>query len=120
MATWPSTLPVPNISGYKLTPEQAFSRTDMQSGAARQRKRFTDAPAYVTADWRFTPVQMAIFKTFFKTTINQGTDWFTCPLDAGIGISNYDTRFIGKPPYDAQPLPGMNWEVSAQLEVRGA
>jgi len=44
MATWPSALPRPRFNGYSVKPGQAFVRTDMETGAARQRKRSSSAP----------------------------------------------------------------------------
>lgn len=118
MAIWPTDLPKPLLSDYAVDPEQAFIRTQMESGPARQRKRFTQVPHRVNVSWRFTHAQMATFRTFFGTTINLGTDWFTCNLDAGSGLADYDTRFTIAPKYAA--VSGMNWEVTAVLELRNA
>ena len=39
--SWPARLPLPTYDGYALEPESAVTRTDMESGPARQRRRFT-------------------------------------------------------------------------------
>ena len=43
---WPvARIPLPNVEGYAITPGEALVRTDMESGAARARRRFTQTPA---------------------------------------------------------------------------
>lgn len=118
MSAWPSTLPRPRFAGYSVKPVSAFIRTDMEAGAARQRKRFTSVPEDVTLNWVFTPPEMVIFRTFFKTDINRGTDWFTMILDLGAGSTSYYIRFTA--PYEAVLTRGPYWEVSGKLEVRDA
>lgn len=76
MAVFPSTLPKPSISDYSGTTEQAFIRTDFDSGYARQRQRFTATPQYRTVQWLLTAAQMATFKNFFYNTIGLGANWF--------------------------------------------
>lgn len=115
MPAWPSTLPAPKIEGYNVKPEAGFIRTDMEAGPARQRKRFTVVPQKLEASWRFTSAQMATFKTFFKTTINLGTDWFTMTLDIGDGLISYNVRFTA--PHVDAIKSGMNWDVNGQIEV---
>lgn len=117
MAAWPSNLRAP-VVGYGVKPVAAFIRTDMEAGAPRQRKRFTAVPHNLSLSWRFTAAQMADFRTFFNTTINRGTDWFTMTLDAGSGLTSYDVRFVA--PYESTLLSGVNWAVSGQVEVNNA
>lgn len=93
----------------------------MEAGAARQRKRFTSVPEDVTLNWIFTSAEMAIFRTFFNTDINLGTDWFTMNLDIGAGDVSYDVRFKDpKNAYEAVLMRGMWWNVKGLLEVRNA
>lgn len=116
MAAWPTSLPRPLLSGYSVEPTQAFIRTDMEAGPARQRKRFTAVPNEVVASWKFKPAEMETFLDFYAVDINQGTDYFTCELDIGNGFQTYNVRFTAAP--KRQALPGMNWNVSGRLEVR--
>lgn len=116
MATWPVTLPRPLLSGYGVEPVQAFIRTEMEAGPARQRKRFTQTPNDVQASWKFKPGEMQDFLDFYADEINLGTDYFTCELDLGYGLQSYTVRFTAAP--KRQALPGMNWNVSGRLEVR--
>lgn len=118
MSTWPADLPSPYVNGYTVAPEKSFIRTEMDSGPARQRQRFTAVPTMVQAGWRFTPEQMVTFREYFKTDINQGTDWFQMELDIGDGRVTYDVRFTE--PWQAGRMPGGVWDVTAKIEVRFA
>ena len=118
MAAWPSTLPRPRFGGYAVKPGQSFVRTDMETGAARQRKRSSSAPEEIALNWVFTSAEMAVFRAFFKTDLGEGSIWFTMNLDLGAGSVSCDIRF--KAPYDAALKRGMFWEVSGKLEVRNA
>lgn len=106
------------LSGYAGAPVQAFVRTDMDSGSARQRQRFATVPQDLTVFWRFTAAQMSTFRTFFDTTIHGGADWFTITLDLGNGLASCDARFTK--PYEFQALPGGNWQIQGKIEVRNA
>lgn len=116
MPAYPSTLPLPIRSGYSVTPEQAFIRTDFESGFARQRQRYTDVPERMNLTWRFKAAEMETFRNFFRGDINHGTDFFTIELNIGDGIKTVDARFTA--PYEASLLPGNAWEVQGQMEVR--
>jgi hypothetical protein len=116
MSTWPIELPLPNIADYSGTQEQAFIRTDFDSGYARQRQRFTATPQYRSVQWVFNTLQMYAFKDFFYNTIGLGTNWFEMELDIGDGIDNYDCRFNS--PYEDVMISPNLWRVSGKLEVR--
>jgi hypothetical protein len=113
---FPSELPLPQISDYSGTSEQAFIRTDFDSGYARQRQRFTATPHYRSVQWVLNAQQMAIFKNYFQNEIGYGADWFQMMLDIGDGIDLYDCRF--NEPYDDLMLSPDMWRVAGKLEVR--
>lgn len=116
MAVFPTTLPKPSVQSYSGTTEQAFIRTEFDSGYARQRQRYTNTPQQRNVQWVLNAAQMTIFKSFFYNTIGLGTDWFEMDLDVGDGIQTYDCRFMS--PYDDMLLPPNKWQVSGRLEVR--
>lgn len=119
MATWPSTLPAPR-TGYNLSPVDQTVRTDMESGAARVRRRTTARNDKVTVNWLFSSDQMATFRAWFEdatTGIAGGSGWFTVTLLLGTGGSVSTTaRFIG--PFTADLVPYQKWSVSGELEIR--
>lgn len=119
MATWPATLPKPLIDGYVLKPVDPTVRTDMESGAARTRRRTSARNDKLSAKWIFTDAQMAIFRTWFDNAAEcaGGASWFTVTLARGTtGLVSLEARFVG--PFQAPVLSGLNWNVSAELELR--
>lgn len=118
MADFPATLPNPLSSGYSGSKTQAFIRTEMEAGSQRQRQRFSAVNQNRSLNFLFNASEMATFKTFFETTINQGSDFFNISLDFGSGLATYAARFIQ--PYSDTFVDGGYWRVDCQLEVRNA
>lgn len=119
MATWPVTLPSPDISGYQLSPVDPTIRTEMEAGAARARRRTAARNDLVAVSWTFTDAEMATFRTWFDSSSDAagGSAWFSMDLAIGAtGLESHDCRFAGI--WRATALPGLNWQVSARLEVR--
>jgi hypothetical protein len=80
MPAYPASLPqYPIDGGFKDERQQAFIKSQMDSGAPKKRKVFTAA----IRNWQWTTIlngtQRATFDTFYITTINEGTDSFTIP-----------------------------------------
>lgn len=117
MTTWPTDLPDPLLNPNAGSVGGNVARTDMESGPARQRLRFGDNPDELSIGWKFKPAEMQIFIDFWRDEINQGTDWFLMDLHRGEGLLTYEVRFIGGA-YQDQPLSGLNWLVTAKLDVR--
>lgn len=116
-ATWPGTLPPPNIDGYGVSPDDNIGRTDMESGAARQRRRFIDVPSKINVSWDMSNYQMAVFEGWQKWEAREGAAWFNIDLKSGLGFTNHIARFVGQ--YNAVPIRrGLAWSVTAELEVR--
>jgi hypothetical protein len=119
MATWPATLPNPQTSGYAVTPVPQAMRTEMESGSAKTRRISRAKNDKVTLVWQFTDAQMAAFRTWFESDTDAagGAAWFTISLPLGnTGLTSEEARFIGE--YKMEALEGLNWRVSAQVEVR--
>lgn len=119
MATWPSTLPRPKVDGYQLAPVDPTLRSDMEVGAARARRRTAARNDQVAVSWLFTDAEMAAFRAWFDDAAGAagGPAWFTgIGLALGNGIVASEARFAGI--WQASAVPGLNWQVSARLEVR--
>lgn len=119
MATWPSTLPAPSLPGYGLDPVDPSIRTDMESGAARSRRRTAARNDKVNVLWKFTDAEMAIFRTWFDNAAEcaGGSAWFTMSLPIGTtGITSHSVKFVGI--WKGSLRPGLIWIVTAMLEVR--
>ena len=119
MSTWPATLPNPDAAGYAITPVDQTSRTDMEVGAARTRRRTSARNDKIDLSWRLRDAQLTIFRTWFDsaTECAGGASWFTVNLAIGTGgLVAVQAKFVG-PPKIAH-LGGLNWSVTAKVEVR--
>lgn len=119
MATWPATLPSPEKAGYQIAPASQVVRTEMETGAPRVRRRTAARNDVIAVRWKFTDAQLAAFRTWFDSSTDAagGAAWFTIDLAIGdTGIESHEARFSGD--WTADLLPGLNWSVSAKLEIR--
>jgi len=117
---WPATLPTPSPDGYGITPVTAFSRTSMDNGRARQRRRFTSTPSYLSVAWTFSQEQFGLFEGFLAHEIGLGTCWFQTRMLNGMGVTSVQARFMDDPPYRVATVgSSTNWfQVTATLEVK--
>lgn len=118
MAAWPGTLPAPEV-GIELAQREQTLRTDMEVGNARQRRITRQRVDTLGVSWKFTDAQMDTFRAWFDDAAqaNGGAAWFTITLPMGNGgTESVSARFVGA--WKATVLPGLNWQVTAQLEVR--
>ena len=117
MATWPTSFPLPQTPGYALEPQQAFLRTQMDAGPARQRRRFSTTPTRVPVSFKMSLVQFETFEAWYKFEINDGAGWFTITLANGKGLTSCEARFPEM--YKASPEGStFRWIVDGVLEVR--
>lgn len=114
---YPEQLPPPGLSGYELQTVPPFVRTEMDSGRARQRRRFTSVPTIVPVQWLFTSGEFALFEGWFRYQIDDGAAWFAGPLKTSQGIRHdYDQRFTSM--YRAAARGPRYWMVDAEIEIR--
>lgn len=74
MADWPSTLTQEVFADENPPTYNAQSnvvRTDMTTGPAKMRRRFTAVPADVTAQVMMTEAEIAILENFVKVTLGE-------------------------------------------------
>lgn len=115
METWPVSFPAPN-EDFSAEAIAGALRTAMDSGAIRQRRRFSVDLTQISISWTLDNIQMAVFSSFHKNRLNLGTDWFIMPLDLGGGMVNHTVRFVGGQ-YSQQYAPISFWTVSAKMDV---
>lgn len=114
--TWPTVLPKPLRAGYKIQPKPNVLRSDMEQGAARQRRRstatMTDLPAgFVLDQW-----QLMIFEGWLEHRHQHGVVWFSIDLVGGMGTQSHEARFKGD--VEIAALGGGIWSVTGTLEIR--
>lgn len=119
MATidFPSSLPTPLRSSYGLQHISPMMRSELQSGRARQRRRYTSVPSMASVSWLLSDNQAIAFESWFRDSVIDGAEWFNCRLSTPIGLQDYECRFAEM--YNGPELvgPGL-WRISASLELR--
>ena len=110
-------LPMPLREGYGLTPVSPLMRTDMQSGRAKQRRRYQSTPTQAPINWIFTqPGQASLFEQWYQHVLMDGVLWFNMKLRTPEGVKFYKCRFIDI--YQGGELDGPNyWRYSAEVEL---
>ena len=117
MIVYPSHLPRPVRDGYAISHVNPLRRVEMQTGRARQRRMYGSTPSMVSVAWRVTEKEAYLFEGFYRHTLLDGSEWFSCPLETPLGIQNYEARFAAM--YQGPALIGRDvWEIQARLEMR--
>lgn len=115
--SYPDQLPRGLYSGRSYQLVSPLQRSELTSGRARQRRRFTSVPEMVDVSWLFNDTQGIIFEAWWRDILIDGSQWFEMPLDHPLGYANYTSRFTDA--YTGPIRVGPNlWSYTAQLEVR--
>lgn len=116
MIIWPDYLPTPELDGYGIQHVDTMQRTQLESGRARQRRRFTSVPSNASVSWVMTNGQAAYFESWYKNIIKDGADWFEGPLKTPVGFGNYKIRFTAM--YQGPvPFAFNQWRTTANVEI---
>lgn len=115
LVAWPDRLPAPMASGYSYQPQAPFIRTNMDSGLARQRRRFISIPTQVSVTWTLNQEQLALFEAFVHYDLIDGCAWYSAQIINGMDMQSVKARMIGGFKVD-NVEPGV-WKVSATLET---
>lgn len=114
---WPAILPQrPLRDGLRLSVRGACTRVSMEQGPARQRLRYTDAPARLALKWRMSLPEFSFFRAFYRLDLRQGAAWVDLPAWAGGGVARLEARFSDR--YSAAPRGPSAVTVSAEMELR--
>lgn len=122
LVSYPAGLPIPLQEGYRNRHVSPLQRTELASGRARQRRRFTSVPTMAPISLLMNDSQAKAFEVWFAAPheyggINDGTDWFYTKLKTPMGIKSYEVRFTDM--YEGPDLvAGRYWRFSAELEIR--
>lgn len=92
---YPEGLPCPLRENYGFTPVNNIRRTPMDSGRARQRIEFPNAPATVALQWIMTELQARLFEAWAAQVVGAG--WFTMVLLSPLGFEEQEIRFTEVP-----------------------
>jgi hypothetical protein len=118
MATidYPAELPAPLRQGYGLTHGSPMMRTELQSGRARQRRRYTSVPSVAAVAWHLTQPQAQTFEAWFRWSLLDGAEPFNVRIRTPLGLRDYEARFAEM--YAGPELVGIDrWQISAKVEL---
>ncbi len=92
---YPDVLPLALLQGYGYKDREKFIRTVMDSGFARQRRRFTQGPTVFNVRFLYNQCELARFEQFFRNDLNEGIEFFNMRLSVGIDRDiELEVRFI--------------------------
>jgi hypothetical protein len=116
---WPASLPQDVlVDGYEHLwgDGSGALRTPMETGAAKQRPRYTATPRPFKALTEVDRTQLEALRAFWCDTLGRGAlpfDWVYPPTQATATF-----RFVADQPPRDRPLPGAQlFEVSMELEI---
>lgn len=116
LPTFPAQLPAHSATGYGYETQAAFVRTTMDTGAARQRRRFLTVPTRIPVTWLFTQKQLALFEAFVKYDLMDGAAWFQMNVSTSLGMRMLKVRIIesSKP---TLAVAQQSWNLAAVIET---
>lgn len=119
MAAWPGSLPYFMLNARESQQDGAV-RTDMETGPAKVRQRFTAVSRYLDCEVMLaTAAQRATFDTFFFTTLANGSLTFD-QVDPADGTTQ-SFRFMAPPEFTytkaGSGSGSLNTKVRLRLEI---
>lgn len=116
---YPAGLPLALRQGRSTQHGTPFIRTQLDSGRARQRRRFTSVPSVQTFVWFFTDLECRVFEAWFRDAVQDGAAWFSMPVRTPLPEdlrTPLVCRFVQM--YTGPDIIGRDrWKISATLEV---
>jgi len=118
MVNYPQQLDGPLLSGYTLNQKTNLLRSDMESGLAVSRVRFTNVSSTMASTWLFDEEQAALFEIFIDEDLHGGLLWFEMPIKTPAGIQTAQLRFVTDPRENCSPTSITHWQYKADIEVK--
>lgn len=116
MATWPSTLPQRlHQQGFQYQAPDGSIRTDMETGKAFQRRRFTAAVEPFSGQMYLDKDQYTTLLNFWRNTLAMGSlefDWVH-PITEEPAV----IRFVASSPFNISVASGEVYTVKMNFEV---
>lgn len=113
MIKYPEGLPYPQKDGLGFTPANQILRTELTSGRARQRNRFTSSPSLASFTWVFNSTQARLFEAW---SAGIGAEWFEMDIITPLGNTPHQVRFTATPA-GPKRFGNVHWSYSATLEL---
>lgn len=117
MIKYPSILPYPLLSSTSFKQQSNILRTEMNSGRARQRRRFLSVPTTMPATWRLSSRLATVFEGFYEHDLKDN-EWFLMDIPTPQGMIEHEVRFINSPMESCKPLGAGRWSYQANIEIK--
>jgi hypothetical protein len=118
LITYPDSLPRPLLSSLAFKQQSNVLRTEMDSGTARVRKRFSSVPTFMDASWKINATECEAFEGFIEHALNSAVNWFVLAIKTPQGLVEHDVRFVQNPMENYKPISKKFWEYSANIEIK--
>jgi hypothetical protein len=113
MDSWPGALQQKlNVQSFSVKVGNTLIRSEMDVGPAKVRSRYTDGIDVYTCSINITFDEYATLMTFFKTTLNNGSEQFL--FNDPFTATPTAFRFTGPPTIN--PIGGEYFEVNMEWE----
>ncbi|OHC12257.1 MAG: hypothetical protein A2002_09465 [Pseudomonadales bacterium GWC1_66_9] len=114
--TYPAGLPHPLRESYGFESVNNIVRSDLVSGRARQRQRFTSVPSFATLTWLFkSNAEAQLFDAWTSQVAK--AEWVRMTLTCPLGLIEHDVRFAESP--SGPVRSGVRfWRYTARVELR--
>jgi len=89
----------------------------MNSGRARQRRRFLSVPTTMPATWRLSSTLATVFESFYEHSL-KANEWFLMDIPTPQGMIEHEVRFINSPMEGYKPLGAGRWSYQANIEIK--
>lgn len=114
---YPASLPLGLRNGRTYQLVSPLQRSQLASGRAIQRRKFTSVPQGASVQWLFSDAEGQAFEAWWRDALKDGASWFECQLRTPMGLQYHTCRFTGV--YSGPSFVGRDlWSYSAELELR--
>src|SRR5690606_19476381 len=118
MIQYPAGLPAMLLDGHSLQTIDPQLRSELESGRARVRRKFTATPTMVEGSLLMkTDSQAALFEAWWEQVLISGTKYFEMPVKTQLGRQHHTVRFVGVYRGPVLVPPGY-WRFTFTLELR--
>ena len=115
--TWPRALPCPDLQGLSLRSDDGTLRSEMSSGALRERRIYVHAPTVYNASITLSRTQTLILQSFAQKVMGSEFEIdLALPFDLYDWAQTYTARFTGFG--EPRPINGSDWRTTFSLRLK--